>query len=163
MIIYVFKVYWSVKNFIEAFHGICTTPPKIFLDVAQTFPAGLVGSTDTQEAFGPLRNPKMSSQELPEQTNPPKSMIFLAFSEKNSFSHISVSFWVSEVFHTSFWPEFWCRPIGGPKKFWSGQIWPPWPKTSIFTTQVQGQKWKCSPPPQILTQWFLRRKKAIFS
>ena len=77
---------------IEAFHGICTTPPKFFLDVAQTFSAGLVGSTDTQEAFGPLRNPKMSSQELPERTNPPKSMIFLAFSEKNGFSHISVSF-----------------------------------------------------------------------
>ena len=68
------------------------SPQKFFLDVAQTFPAGLVSSTDTQEAFGPLRNPKMSSQELPEQTNPPKSMIFLAFSEKNGFSHISVSF-----------------------------------------------------------------------
>ena len=41
-------------------------PQKFFLDVAQTFFAGLVGSTDTQEAFGTLRNPKMSSQELPE-------------------------------------------------------------------------------------------------
>ena len=41
-------------------------PQKNFLDVAQTFSAGLMGSTDTQEAFGTLKNPKMSSQELPE-------------------------------------------------------------------------------------------------
>ena len=158
--------FWLLDNemkYCEAFHSICTTPQKKISEWSQTFPAGLVGSTDSQEALGTLRNSKLSSQELLEQTNPPKFLIFGSIFEKKVFIHISVSFWVSEVFHTSFRPEFWCRPLGGPKKFWLGQIWPLWPKTSIFTTQVRGQKWKCSPPPQILTQWFLRSKNAIFS
>ena len=51
----------------ERFFTVFVQPPKkIFLDVAQTFSAGLMGSTDTREAFGTLKNPKMSSQELPE-------------------------------------------------------------------------------------------------
>ena len=79
------------------------------------------------------------------------------------YIHISVSFWVSEVFDTSFRPEFWCLWDGGPNLTKFGQIWSLWPKMSIFTTQVWGQKWKCLPPPKILTQWFLRRKNAIFS
>ena len=67
-------------------------PQKKNSEWSQTSPTVLANSTELWETFGPLRNPKMSSQELPEQTNPPKSMIFLAFSEKNGFSHISVSF-----------------------------------------------------------------------
>ena len=77
-------------------------PQKKNSEWSQTSPTVFANSTELWEAFGPLRNPKMRSQELPEQTNPPKFLIFLAFLEKNVLLHISVSFWVSEVIHTLF-------------------------------------------------------------
>ena len=89
-------------------------------------------------------------------------MIFFAFSEKNVFIHILVSFWLSEVFDTSFQPEFWCLWDGGPNLAKFGQIWSLWPKMSIFTIQVQGQMKMFATPQNLDSMIFTEEKCPIF-
>ena len=58
---------------------------------------------------------------------------------KQVLSYIGVSYLILTLILVCF--------FGSPKNLILGQIWAPGPKTSIFTSQVEGQKQKILPPP----------------